>query len=278
MVNTAHGNQHSNNMNYQKIYDSFIESKKKEPSQGAHHNHHIIPRHEDSSSVECVKLTVREHAFAHRLRFKITKTIGNYLAWKALSGIIGREEIVHFQASIGGKAGGRKTKESGVGIFSESWDRSLESKIRWESGTLKRSMFDHLRESGHYRNAGLSSVKSKRGIHSEEYDRSKANRLQWENMSKESRDARCQINKENSRLGGARSKELGTNFSSWDKEKRRKVCSKGGLAASKLPYWTNGVLTVRQILCPDGWVSGRAPRTERGRIKFNLRMQKGKNV
>ena len=59
------------------------------------HKHHIIPRHmggtdEDSNLIE---LTVEEHAEAHRLLFLEHQKWQDYMAWQALSGQIGKEEL-----------------------------------------------------------------------------------------------------------------------------------------------------------------------------------------
>lgn len=60
------------------------------------------------------------------------------------------------------------------------------------------------------------------------------------------------------KLGGEKSKELGTNFSSWDKEKQKAVASKGGKKAGPAPWWTNGIKCKKVFECPgDGWVRGR---------------------
>jgi hypothetical protein len=60
------------------------------------HKHHIIPRHaggtDDPSNI--VELTIEEHAEAHRLLFEQYGRWQDEVAWKALAGMIGREEIL----------------------------------------------------------------------------------------------------------------------------------------------------------------------------------------
>lgn len=60
------------------------------------HKHHIIPRHaggtDDPSNI--VELTVEEHAKAHKELFDKYGRWQDKLAWKALSGMIGQEEII----------------------------------------------------------------------------------------------------------------------------------------------------------------------------------------
>lgn len=61
-----------------------------------YHKHHIIPRHmggtDDPSNL--VELTVEEHAEAHRKLFEQYGHWQDELAWKGLSGSIGKEEII----------------------------------------------------------------------------------------------------------------------------------------------------------------------------------------
>jgi hypothetical protein len=61
------------------------------------HKHHIIPKHmggsDDPSNL--VELTVSEHAEAHRVLFETYGRWQDNVAWKALNGHIGKEEIIH---------------------------------------------------------------------------------------------------------------------------------------------------------------------------------------
>ena len=62
-----------------------------------YHKHHIIPKHaggtDDPSNL--IELTVEEHAEAHRVLFEQYGKKEDELAWKGLSGIIGKEELLH---------------------------------------------------------------------------------------------------------------------------------------------------------------------------------------
>lgn len=59
------------------------------------HKHHIIPKHaggtDDPENI--IELTVEEHAEAHRILFEKYDRWQDYIAWKALSGLIDKEEI-----------------------------------------------------------------------------------------------------------------------------------------------------------------------------------------
>jgi hypothetical protein len=69
------------------------------------HKHHIIPKHaggtDDPSNL--VKLTVAEHAEAHRILFEQYGREEDRIAWRGLAGIIGHEEAVLEAAKLGSR-------------------------------------------------------------------------------------------------------------------------------------------------------------------------------
>lgn len=79
-----------------------------------YHKHHIIPKHaggtDDPSNI--VELTVEEHAEAHRLLYEEHGRWQDKLAWRALSGQIGKEEIIRTKCSeaMKGKTHSEETK------------------------------------------------------------------------------------------------------------------------------------------------------------------------
>lgn len=107
---------------YQRIYDKTI-----------HQNHHIIPRHENPTSNEVVALTFKEHRIVHFLRYKMGFGIGNYKAYLLMRGLPDIETHL-LVSSAAGKIGGATTKLNKSGIFSDSWDRSTETKRRHDDG------------------------------------------------------------------------------------------------------------------------------------------------
>jgi hypothetical protein len=80
------------------------------------HNHHINPKHlggsdHPSNIVEGISIT--RHAMFHYANWQLWGSEGDRIAYKALSGAIGREEIIELVLSFAGKKGGQSAKESG---------------------------------------------------------------------------------------------------------------------------------------------------------------------
>jgi len=78
-----------------------------------YHTHHIIPKHmggtDDPSNL--VKLTIEEHAQAHHDLYLKHGHWQDKCAWLALSGRIGKEEILRMKQSLGMK-GKKHSKEN----------------------------------------------------------------------------------------------------------------------------------------------------------------------
>lgn len=62
-----------------------------------YHEHHIIPKHAGGSDdpSNLVKLTIEEHAEAHKKLWEEYGRKEDYLAWQGLSGFMGKEEIIN---------------------------------------------------------------------------------------------------------------------------------------------------------------------------------------
>lgn len=149
--------------------------------------------------------------------------------------------------SYAGKLGGKITKDNKLGIFSDSYDRSAETKRRWDSGELNDDVF------GNYDRAigGNASVKSKKGIHASDYNHSEMSKKNWNDMSIDRKLALKELSKINAKLGGEKSKELQTNFTTWDKDKHIEACRAGGKVSGSTPMWTNGILNKRAKIQPE---------------------------
>jgi len=80
------------------------------------HNHHILPKHlggtDDKSNI-IENISVTRHAMFHYANWLLHKSDGDYIAYRALSGTIGKEEIVKELCLMGSKRGGKSAKESG---------------------------------------------------------------------------------------------------------------------------------------------------------------------
>lgn len=98
------------------------------------HKHHIIPKHaggtDDPGNI--IKLSVAEHAEAHRILFERYNRWEDYLAWQGLAGLMSKEEIVKMQLSESGRKGG----SNGKGI---SGNRSNGGYANWEKNKKKVS-------------------------------------------------------------------------------------------------------------------------------------------
>jgi hypothetical protein len=80
------------------------------------HNHHLLPKHlggtdDPSNIVEGISVT--RHAMFHYANWQLWGSEGDLIAYKALAGTIGKEEIVEMVLSFAGKRGGQSAKESG---------------------------------------------------------------------------------------------------------------------------------------------------------------------
>jgi len=85
------------------------------------HKHHIIPKHMGGTNdpENLISLTPAEHAQAHQELYEKYGKMEDYLAWKGLSGIVGREEIIRILMSENGKKVGSRMLTEKKGIFRE---------------------------------------------------------------------------------------------------------------------------------------------------------------
>ena len=98
-----------------------------------YHWHHIVPKHaggtDDQSNL--VRLTVEEHAEAHKLLFEEYGKKEDYIAWKSLSEQIGKEEIFLETSRLGGINNTGKSK-------SESHRKKISESLRGTSYSESR--------------------------------------------------------------------------------------------------------------------------------------------
>jgi len=105
------------------------------------HIHHIIPKHmggtDDPSNL--IELSVEEHAEAHRKLYEEHGKQEDLMAWKMLSGQIGKDEALSMARSIGGK---KKMSEESKAKLKESCKKRYERQLAdgtWEEANKKRS-------------------------------------------------------------------------------------------------------------------------------------------
>jgi len=70
------------------------------------HNHHLLPKHlggsdDPSNIVEGISVT--RHAMFHYANWQLWGSEGDYIAYRALSGAIAKEEIIEMVLSYAGK-------------------------------------------------------------------------------------------------------------------------------------------------------------------------------
>jgi hypothetical protein len=77
-----------------------------------YHKHHILPRHAGGTDdpTNLIKLTIEEHAEAHRILYEEHGRWQDYVAWKALSNSIPKAEIIKLKQSLATK-GKKQSKE-----------------------------------------------------------------------------------------------------------------------------------------------------------------------
>jgi hypothetical protein len=96
------------------------------------HKHHIIPRHigGTNSPENLIELTIEEHAEAHRILFEQYGRLEDELAWKGLSGQIGKDEILWHLARA--QKGINKPEGHGdkISAFRKTFRYSEESKMK----------------------------------------------------------------------------------------------------------------------------------------------------
>ena len=131
-----------------------------------YHKHHIVPKHMGGSDhpSNLIELTVEEHAEAHRKLYEEHGLTQDYIAWKALAGQIGKEEIQKAKSSIGGKKIGGWNKGMKFSSISEA------KKEYWRKWKLENP--DHLEKRKKYVKVGYDT--ERRSTQAKELNKRKA--------------------------------------------------------------------------------------------------------
>lgn len=87
------------------------------------HKHHIVPKHMGGTNdpENIVSLTPEEHAKAHQDLYEKYGKIEDYLAWKGLSGLIGKEEIISELMRKNGEKIGEDSYDRKIGIHDSDY-------------------------------------------------------------------------------------------------------------------------------------------------------------
>jgi hypothetical protein len=210
------------------------------------HKHHIIPKHaggsDDPSNI--VLLTPEEHALAHKKLYEEFGRFQDLLAWKALSGQIGKEEIIstlmHEGSKIGGLRGGTANKKKHLLNNSGVW--SEESKNKAKEKTKELGIYSLGGKAAGRKNVisgHLSRISSMGG--------KACKGLKWFHSKNENLEANLKECPEG-----------------WEEGRLKKPCfPKHVLSNGKGSTWWHCPITLKSKMIkpnsvpPDGWVRGR---------------------
>lgn len=113
------------------------------------HKHHIIPKHEGGTddSGNIIYLSIQDHAEAHRELYEKNGKIEDYLAWRGLSGMIGKEEIIKILMEENGKKLGKRMLIEKKGIFRDG----IKKEEKYKDGISRggKATGKKMAESGH---------------------------------------------------------------------------------------------------------------------------------
>lgn len=111
-----------------------------------YHNHHIVPRHMGGSNDESnlVRLTVEQHAQAHKELHEQHGRWQDYVAWKALSGQITHQKASYEASKLGGLNGLKhlkgKTYEEAYGDKAEARRQAVVDGNKGRKGIKYKTM------------------------------------------------------------------------------------------------------------------------------------------
>lgn len=98
----------------------------------AWHRHHLKPKHAGGGDDACniVRVNVAMHAVLHKCLFEEYGNIGDYLAWKGLTGCISRAEIIKEISRENGRKNKGKKNRLGKTHSQETKNKISATKIR----------------------------------------------------------------------------------------------------------------------------------------------------
>lgn len=128
------------------------------------HTHHIIPKHmggtDDPSNL--VELTIEEHAEAHRILFEQHGKIEDFLAWKALIGILKKKDIVYILSKIRADSElnpwrGNKTRTN-FALDNENQIKASKSSTSLDSKSKRKETFKRINHQAGEKNSNFGNV------------------------------------------------------------------------------------------------------------------------
>ena len=104
------------------------------------HKHHIIPKHAGGTdeSSNLVLLTIEEHAEAHKKLYEEYNRQEDYLAWKGLAGLIGKDEMIKAKCSLNSSRPGELNTFYGKKHTEETKRKISEKKMGQGKGIKKK--------------------------------------------------------------------------------------------------------------------------------------------
>ena len=96
-----------------------------------YHKHHIIPKHMGGLDIESnlISLTVEEHTQAHKDLYDKYGKQQDYMAWKCLSGQLGKEEILLMRSKLGASQPGEKNPMFGKNHSQEAKEKMSDARL-----------------------------------------------------------------------------------------------------------------------------------------------------
>lgn len=174
-------------MNYVLIHDKIIErGYTRIYDSKMHHNHHIIPKHEDEYSEKTVPLTIKEHALVHLLRYKIGYGLGNLKAYLLLKDKSDSPEYLNFLkriSELGAKSYHTTFKDVNPELYSQ-FQRNAGRKGGYSSYEQKSGFFalSEKQKQENRRKGRETTVNNKLGMFSDEF-REKHKKTLFKNVS-----------------------------------------------------------------------------------------------
>ena len=195
-------------------------------------------------------LLLEEHLIAQYGRILKGGTLSNIMPGGAYS------EFEY--SSYAGKLGGKKTKESGKGIFADDYDRGAQTKSNWENGLM-----DHIDFEAQGFAWGMNSVDIKLGIHDPKYA---CKRKEWSQKANASSLEKG--------IFGFCSPEYMTTHKEEITARASANGKKNGKVVGSMFWWNNGTKNTKAFKCPDGFVRGQLQSEKKmksNRKNFNLK-------